>query len=130
MLKAGIDVVKVRRIQEVAARHGERFLRRVFTAAELSLCQRRKNPWPCLAARWAAKEAVLKALGVGPGRLAWVDIEIVKEDGGRPRVELSAPLLRLMGEHGLSVIEVSLSHEKDLAVAVAVIYGGPPVSRP
>lgn len=128
MLKAGIDVVSVRRIQEVAARHGERFLRRVFTAAELSLCQRRKNPWPCLAARWAAKEAVLKALGVGPGRLAWVDIEIVKEGGGRPRVELSAPLLRLMGEQGVSAIEVSLSHEKDLAVAVAVIYGGPPVS--
>ncbi|MCL5039695.1 MAG: holo-ACP synthase [Firmicutes bacterium] len=114
--------MEVKRIKGAVDRHGERFLRRVFRPAELSLCRERSNPWPCLAVRWAAKEAVLKALGVGLGKAPLTDIEIGKDSRGRPHVELSGVLLRLMEEEGITGIEISLSHEKELAVALAVAF--------
>ena len=89
ILGHGIDLIECRRIEELAERHGERFLRRVFTEAELKYCLDRAHRWQHLAGRFAAKEAVLKALGTGwRGQIAWTDVEVTNDPLGRPTVRL------------------------------------------
>lgn len=113
----GIDIVEVPRIEKAIARWGERFLRRVYTARELRYCQGRPLR---LAARFAAKEAVSKALGTGIGKIAWKDIEVVPSRSGIPRLRLygraRARAMKLRLNHFL----VSLSHSRHFAVASVV----------
>jgi len=120
ILRTGIDLIEIARIHAAIERHGERFLRRVFTPAELADCSGRSES---LAARFAAKEAASKALGTGIGVVAWREIEILGDD-------LHAPLLRLYGaaaqkaqELGLTTWSVSLSHSQSQAAAVVVMVG-------
>ena len=90
----GIDVIEIARVERALRRSGERFVRRVFAGSEIVECRSRRRSGPHFAARFAAKEAVMKALGTGwAGGVRWVDIEIVSEPGGRPN-QLS---LRLHG---------------------------------
>ena len=90
ILGIGVDVIAPTRIAESIARHGERFLERTFTAAEIAYCRDRKRADEHFAARWAAKEAVAKALGTGFDRdVGWKDIEVVKEDSGAVSVVLA-----------------------------------------
>jgi len=115
----GIDLVEVGRIRSLVERWGDRFLARVFTPHEIEYCMRRSGPYERLAARFAAKEAVFKAIGRGWGQgSAWTEVEIRSDGRSRPRVVLRG------GVRGLAAgreVMVSLSHTKTYAAAVAAV---------
>ena len=114
----GIDIVKVDRIREALARFGPRFSGRVLTAAEASYVRERPETF---AGRWAAKEAVSKVLGLGVRGVGWRDIEIARLPTGQPQVRLSGRALARAEQLGMTRVAVSISHERDYAVAIA--YG-------
>ncbi len=110
----GIDIVEIDRIDEATERWGDRFLRRIYTEAEIRLCQSKPN---VLAVRFAGKEAVMKLLGTGIRGVCWRDIEILSQPSGKPFVNLYGGALREAQRLGLSDIAVSLSHSREFAVA-------------
>lgn len=116
----GVDIVELDRIAGALDRHGERFLRRCFTAGELAYCGRRIG---ALAARFAAKEAVAKALGTGIAGFRWRDVEILRDDAGKPLVRLHGGARERLALIGATHCEVTLSHSRDYAVAAAIAYG-------
>jgi len=117
----GIDLVECSRLAEVVQRHGERFLKRVFTPGELAYCRGRKREIEHLAGRFAAKEAVLKVLGTGwRGGIAWTDVEVANAPSGAPGVALSGRCREIADELGLSTILVSISHTATHAIASAI----------
>ena len=116
MQHVGVDIVEIPRIERVIKRWGKTFLERVFTPAEL----KRYNNTPSLAARFAAKEAVLKALSACDKGISWQDIEILAEQNGKPRVNLIGKARLQADTFAISRINISLSHAKDYAVAFAV----------
>jgi holo-[acyl-carrier protein] synthase len=120
LLRTGVDIIEVSRIRQSIERHGERFLERIFTADERTYCG---NRCPSLAARFAAKEAVAKALGTGIGYVAFREIEIVNDPQGRPEVVLHGSAAELARSLGLVTWAVSLSHTTDHAVASVVAMG-------
>jgi holo-[acyl-carrier protein] synthase len=121
MLAHGIDIVEVPRIARMLREHGERFLERCFTAAEREYCLAGKRRDEHLAGRFAAKEAVLKALGTGwKNGIAWTDVEVVRDQSGAPSVRLHGPAARLAAERGIGVWSLSLSHTAGYAVASAI----------
>ncbi len=119
-LRTGIDLVDIERMRLMLERHGERFLRRVFTPQELSDAGDRPSS---LAARFAAKEAVSKALGTGIGAVAWQEIEVLSTPSREPRLALHGAAQRLAEEQGLSTWALSLSHTEHYAVAQVVAMG-------
>jgi holo-[acyl-carrier protein] synthase len=115
----GTDIIELSRIKEVWARRGDRFLQRLFTQTELDYCLSKNDPLPHLAARFAAKEAISKALGTGIGEsLGWKEIEITKESSGKPGVELSESAKLHFGN---PIIHLSMSHTKEYAIAYAIV---------
>jgi holo-[acyl-carrier protein] synthase len=121
LLAHGIDIVEVPRIARMLEEHGERFLDRCFTAAERAYCLAGKRRDEHLAARFAAKEAVLKALGTGwKDGIAWTDVEIVRDQSGAPSVRLHGAAARSAAELGIGAWSVSLSHTGAYAVASAI----------
>ncbi len=123
-LRSGVDIIEVERIDRAILRHGQRFFDRFFTAQELIDCGGRT---PALAARFAAKEAVAKALGTGIGDVGWKDIEVVNGERREPILQLHGTAERIAREHGLELWSISLSHTHEHAVAVAVAL---PSKRP
>jgi holo-[acyl-carrier protein] synthase len=122
MLTTGVDVVTISRIQRAVDSYGTRFLARVYTPAEMTLCRGRI---PELAVRFAAKEAVSKALGVGMRLLhrdgiGFQDVEVVPDMRGKPHVRLSGRAAERAIELNLTEWAISLSHERDTAVAFVV----------
>lgn len=120
MLTIGVDLVEVARVQAVLARHPARFLARVYTPQEVADCQGRAAS---LAARWAAKEAVSKALGSGWEGIEWTEIEIVRTPQGQPGVVLHGAARALADRLGLQQWVVSLSHTAAYAVAFVIAQG-------
>ncbi len=117
MLRTGVDLIEIARIEATMLRHGERFLNRIFTPQELAAA----NALPhSLAARFAAKEAAAKALGCGIGEVAWKEIEILRTAERRPEIVLHGAARALAEKLELREWAVSLSHTKDHAVAVVV----------
>jgi holo-[acyl-carrier protein] synthase len=121
MMHSGVDLIEVERIDQAILRYGERFFDRFFTHQELIDAGGRT---PALAARFAAKEAVSKALGTGIGEVGWKDIEIIKGPGRQPLLRLHGRAQELSGEMGIRVWAISLSHTHEHAVAIAVGYAG------
>lgn len=119
-LSCGVDLVEIDRVAAVIGRWGDRFLTRVFTDAERAYCRGRV---PELAVRFAAKEAVSKALGTGIVGMAWRDIEVVPDPRGKPLVVLHNRAKARATELGLTSFEVSLSHSRDMAIAMVVAQG-------
>lgn len=117
MLRTGVDMIEVERIARAAARHGDRFYERFFTEGERARCGDR---YPALAARFAAKEAVAKALGTGIGDMRWIDIEVVHDERGRPEVVLHGAAADIAETLGLRHWSLSLSHTVDHAIAFVV----------
>ena len=113
----GIDMVAIPRVQAVLDRHPSRFLRRVYTPEEVAFCRGRV---PELAARFAAKEAVMKALGTGARGVAWREIEVLPNRRGKPLVYLYGRALKRAERIGLRDLDVSLSHEREFAIASVV----------
>ena len=123
VLGIGIDIIEVDRVQRACERHGDRFLNRIFTAEELEYCFRMKNPYPHLAGRFAAKEAVAKAFTTGIGEyLKWKSVSIYKGERNQPLVRLDEQGESLLRSFEGSGVLVSLAHLKSHANAVAVIY--------
>ncbi|WP_406677016.1 holo-ACP synthase [Moorella sp. ACPs] len=118
MASLGIDIIEIERLERALKRH-PRLMNRLFTPAEQEYCLSRHRPGASLAARFAAKEAVMKALGVGLGSCSFRDIEIGREEGGRPRVMLYGRAGELARERGTGTVTVSLSHCRAYAAAVA-----------
>ena len=113
----GIDIVEIARIKRVIARWEERFLRRIYTDAELRLYCKKPSS---LAARFACKEAVMKLLGTGRKGVSWRDIETLSHPGGKPLINLYGRAQNKANELGLKEIMVSLSHSKEYAIASVV----------
>jgi holo-[acyl-carrier protein] synthase len=121
----GIDVVDLERFGRVLARHGERFEEKAFTPAERRYCRGKRDPVPHFAARFAAKEAVAKALGTGIGAdLGWLDMDITHAPRGGPRLDLAGAGARFAAAHGIERILISLTHAKTHAAANALALGG------
>ncbi|NIA07569.1 MAG: holo-ACP synthase [Actinobacteria bacterium] len=124
ILGHGVDVIECPRILKLLEDHGDRFLKRVFTEHELEYCHRHKESTQHLAGRFAAKEAVLKALGTGMrGRMKWTDVEIANDDLGKPEISLSGESADVAKKTGVSQVLVSISHTREHAVASAIAMG-------
>jgi holo-[acyl-carrier protein] synthase len=119
----GIDLVEIPRIQQSVDRFGQRFLDRVFTAAEQAYCLRKqRNAAESLAARFAAKEAASKALGTGISHgVSWREIEVVRAPGGRPGLRFHGRAAEIAGRLGVRNAALSLTHTADLAIASVVL---------
>ncbi|MBI5441999.1 MAG: holo-ACP synthase [Deltaproteobacteria bacterium] len=125
ILGLGLDLVEVARIRRLREARGERFLDRVYTPGEREACAGRREPDEGLAARFAAKEAAMKALGTGwTEGVAWRDFEVVSE-GGPPRLQLSGVAARRAAELGVGRVHLTLSHDAGVAGAVVVFEGEP-----
>jgi holo-[acyl-carrier protein] synthase len=132
MLYTGIDLIEIARIERAVARWGERFLRRIYTPAELAAYRDRL---PSLAARWAAKEAAAKALGVGlrglgavdrsDDAVAWTEIEVVGDARGRPVLTLYGRAAARARGLGLAELSLSLSHTREHAIACVIGIDAP-----
>jgi holo-[acyl-carrier protein] synthase len=119
-IRVGVDLVEVPRVQEAIERHGERFLVRVYTSSEL---ERYRGRVPELAARFAAKEAVAKALGVGVATLSaegigWRDVEVLPDTRGKPVLRLGGRAASLAAQLDLGAWDISLSHTRTMAIAM------------
>ncbi len=120
----GIDLVEIARIEEVFARRGDRFRARVFTEGEISYCERRASKFASYAARFAAKEAAMKALGTGwSDGVGWTDVEVVSGPNGAPVLHLHRRALERLGEIGASKAHISLTHSGNLAIAEVLLEG-------
>jgi holo-[acyl-carrier protein] synthase len=122
VLASGVDLIEIARVERLVERYGDRFLHRVFTQLEIAYSRRRPAE---LAARFAAKEAVSKALGVGmrmmaPAGILWREAEIVGDHRGKPLIRLHGRAAERATELGLSDWSVSLSHTDRLAIAFVV----------
>lgn len=116
-IAVGIDIIEVERVRKVYEHHGERFLRRVYTEAEIRQCRGKATR---LAGRFAAKEAISKALGTGIHGVAWREMEIVQLRSGRPTVTLHGNARRRAELLGLSAFDVSIADLQTFSIAVAV----------
>lgn len=123
----GIDLVEVDRIKRAALR-SPKLIQRVFSAVEVEYAYRHSNPWPRFAARFAAKEAVLKALGVGLGAAHLADIQVCRAPGGAPSLLLAGRAAELAQERGVLSWHCSLTHSVHSAEAVVMAWGGPRLS--
>src|SRR5579864_4574995 len=120
----GVDIAEVDRIQAAVKRFGNRFLRRVFTPAEVRYCMGKPNATERLAARFAAKEAGMKAIGTGLRHgVTWQDVEVVRLPGQRPMLKFTGKAAEIAGRLGCKRTHLSLSHTADLAIAHVILEG-------
>jgi holo-[acyl-carrier protein] synthase len=118
----GVDLVSVDRVRAITQRWQERFLHRVYSEAERRDCLRRASPYASLAGRFAAKEAILKALGVGwSAGIRWQDVEVVNDPAGKPVARVEGRVRSLIEEAGVTRIHLSLSHDAGYAMAHAIL---------
>lgn len=120
MVRTGVDIIEVERVRRAAERHGERFYNRFFTQAERDYCGIR---FEAFAARFAAKEAVAKALGTGIGDIGWKDIEVVNDSSGMPELKLYGAAAQRAEQLGLTEWSISLSHTHQQAIASVIALG-------
>ena len=120
IIKTGIDLIEIKRLRKALERHGERFLERIFTPAEIAECRGRAE---ALAACFAAKEAIVKALGTGIGPVGWTDVETLHHESGEPYVVLHGRARDIAEVLGLTQWAISQSHSQEMATAVVVAVG-------
>jgi len=120
-LRTGVDLIELDRIEGVIRRYGSRFLERVFTSRELEEVGEHTDS---LAARFAAKEAVAKALGTGIGDVGWQEIEVLRGPARQPNLYLSGRAASLADQLGLDTWSLSLTHNQSQAIALVVAIGG------
>ncbi|GAB5403062.1 MAG: holo-ACP synthase [Aureliella sp.] len=120
----GTDIIECDRIEQMIEKHGDTFLKRVYTSDEISYCAGRKAANQHYAGRWAAKEAVLKALGTGWAHgIQWTDVEVVNQIGGKPEIVLAGVASKISHEMGIKQMMISISHCKGYATAYATAIG-------
>jgi holo-[acyl-carrier protein] synthase len=118
-ITTGIDVIEIERIKSARERWGNRFLNRIYTPKELVYCLAKNER---LAGRFAAKEAVSKALGVGIRALRWKDIEVLRGEGGKPHVFLHGKAAKIANTQGIAGLDVSITHSRSEAIAFVVAW--------
>jgi holo-[acyl-carrier protein] synthase len=124
ILGIGTDIVECPRIGKMIEQHGELFLRRVYTVREIRYCQSRKHAIEHFAGRWAAKEAILKAMGTGRSQgIIWTSIEVRNGQNGRPQVMVCGAAREIASQRGIGEILVSISHCRTYATAYALALG-------
>ncbi|MGA3090193.1 MAG: holo-ACP synthase [Terriglobales bacterium] len=122
ILGTGVDIAEVQRIRESVERFGDRFLHRVFTAGEIQYCEQKVTRFESYAARFAAKEAGMKALGTGWSRgVRWRDIEVVRPKGQRPSIQFHGVAATIAAELGATNIALSLTHTSEQALAHVIL---------
>ena len=120
----GVDAVKVERLSQSLERFGTRMEARLFTPDELAYCRTHKDPMPHLAARFAAKEALFKAIGTGlSGGVSWKQAEVEQPGGRQPKLKLTGVALERFRELGCTSSHLTLAHDGGLAIACVVIEG-------
>jgi len=117
----GIDLVDCPRIEKMIKQHSERFINRVFTAAEQNYAEGKRDKIEKLAGRFAVKEAVLKLMGTGwRGKIAWTDIEVINNSMGQPEVTLTGEVKKIAEKLGIKHVSVSITHTANFVIASAV----------
>jgi holo-[acyl-carrier protein] synthase len=117
----GVDIAEVERVKAAIERHGETFLRRIYTAQEREYCEQFRNKFERYAGRFAAKEAAMKALGTGWRRgVRWADLEVVREQSGRPTMALSGEAEKIATQLGVKRISLSITHTETQALAQVI----------
>lgn len=120
----GIDITEVARVAKAIDRYGERFLNRVYTPAEIAYCRSKRNANERFAARFAAKEAGMKAIGTGLRRgVTWHDVEVGHEPGGRPTLIFSGKAAGFAAALGVKRVALSLTHTEETAMAQVILEG-------
>ncbi len=118
----GVDLIEIDRVRAAHEKHGDRFIKRLFTPQEAAYCLKKKDPYPSLAGRFAAKEAVIKSFSHGfGGRWKWVQIEVVREMSGKPTIRLTGILEKLRLERGINAVHLSIAHSKRDATATILL---------
>ncbi len=131
ILGIGTDITECLRVAQMIERHGELFITRVYTPLEIQYCQSRKQATQHFTGRWAAKEAVLKAVGTGWRRgISWRDVEVRNQPGGKPEISLYGGLRDVAVGMGIDDILISISHCRSHAVAYAIALGRGSVEKP
>ena len=124
IIGCGIDLVKIERIEKIIKRWGDNFIFRIFTPLEREYCKKKKsNKYQSYAGKFAAKEALLKALGLGLREANWKEIEIKNDELGQPIIDTSGKLKKIVSRKGVSKYFISISHTKDYAVAQVILEG-------
>ena len=122
ILGIGTDVIEVSRIRQAVEKYGERFMRRLFTPAEIEYCTSRKNAALHYAGRFAAKEAAFKAMQRGwGGEISWKDVEITNLPSGAPQITFSGKALDVVTEKKMTRAFVSISHVEEIATAIVIL---------
>jgi holo-[acyl-carrier protein] synthase len=119
MFGIGMDIIEIKRIKQALTRR-PKLEKRIFAKEEIAYCRQKSNPFPSFAARFAAKEAVLKAMGVGIGACALEDIIICSEPSGAPGIYLRVSAARLAEAKGIKEFKVTLTHSKEYAAATVI----------
>ena len=120
----GVDIAEVERVRAAIERHGETFLRRIYAPAERAYCERYRNKYERYAGRFAVKEAAMKALGTGWRRgIRWTDIEVARQKGGKPSLELHGAARTIADELGVKHIALSITHTAAQALAQVIFEG-------
>jgi holo-[acyl-carrier protein] synthase len=118
----GVDIAEVNRIEAAIARHGQAFLKRIFTPAEITYCERHRNRYERYAGRFAAKEAAMKALGTGwSGGVRWVDIEVTRLPSGQPTLTLRGATREHAERLGARRASLSITHSGNTALAQVIL---------
>jgi holo-[acyl-carrier protein] synthase len=118
----GIDITEVPRIAEAIERHGDRFLQRIYTEGERAYCDSKANRIERYAARFAAKEAAMKAIGTGWNHgVRWRDVEVSRQPGGRPTILFHGKAAEFAAKLGAARVALSLSHTAEQAIAQVIL---------
>ena len=129
LIGLGTDIVEIERIRDMILRHGDHFLQRCFTPAEIEYAQRHRDAASRFAGRWAAKEAVVKVLGTGFVQgITFHDIEVVRMDSGQPGIRLSGGAAEIASSLGITEVKLTISHAREYATATAIGIQAPPSS--
>jgi holo-[acyl-carrier protein] synthase len=124
ILGTGIDLAEVDRIREAAEKHGRRFIERIYTPLEIAYVERKANKWERYAARFAAKEAGMKAIGTGWRRgIRWKDFEVANQPSGRPELRLHGVAAGFAEKLGVKNIQLSMTHTREYGQAFVILEG-------
>jgi len=124
ILGTGVDLAEVGRIRDAIERYGDRFIRRIYTEAEIAYVERKANKFERYAGRFAAKEAGMKAIGTGWKRgVRWQDFEVSNLPSGRPTLRLHGEAERIAGKMGVTSISLSITHTAELGMAHVILEG-------
>ena len=124
IIGCGIDLVKIERIEKIIKKWGDNFVLRIFTSLEKEYCEKKKtNKYQSYAGKFAAKEALLKALGLGLREANWKEVEIKNDELGQPIIDTSGKLKNIASTKGVSRYFISISHTKEYAIAQVILEG-------